>query len=194
MHKIFSMILIVMVMLFNTFYAFAEESYVIQVGAFSTYENAEKQEVLLDALDIRSKILEIDNFYKVFVGPFSSESEALDVQETLSKAGFSSFIATHNFLVDEVTLESEEADVEVIPAEENEVIVEEVPDDEMIDETSEISVGEIIEVPYIDLTEKVDEDKNDFKLLKIFSILCLWLVFIVIVIAYRLKQAKGEVK
>lgn len=192
MRKILSIILLIWGMLFTTFYVFAEESYLIQVGAFSTYENAEKREVLLDDLNFTSNILEIDKMYKVFLGPFSSKDEALKVQNTLLKAGLSSFLVTDSFLLDEITLKEEQGYILEIPAEENEEVTEKIHKDEKNDEIPEAYVDESIDGSYIALSEEVDEYKNDFKLLKFFLIFFLWLLFIIIVMVYRLKQNKGE--
>lgn len=240
---------LVLLLLTQTILVFAAESYYVQVGAFTSKYNAEKYSNYLSSIGYENEIKNVYGWYKVFVGPFSSEEEARETKTLLDQAFETGFVVKASEIYqnrtplpskedskedsvedsEQETTETEEdtnsdstderADNPSDSQEENQdtknetddgeasedqeqsssdTTEEEAADSQENEESTEDNENDTIVDDLEDLDGRVDyegemdqpKEAKDYKEFTIVLITVLWLIFILVILAYRLNQNK----
>lgn len=226
----------VLLLLFTTVAGtFAEESYYIQTGAFVHQAKAEHYAAYLNGIGLKALVIEVNGWYKVFLGPYSTEEEARVAEMAYEQSGESGFLVLKsemfavNIRPEDVVVNKQEQDaVETTKDEAQEdkldptdteqaeqgdaegvenagdsnqaegsddeeetqdpVIVEDDTNDQIEDNILDDIETDLNDEMTKQVNEKSDADESQqYKQFTIALITVLWLLFILVVIAYRLK-------
>lgn len=220
MKKITSILLILVLITsqFSFVFAYDDEEYYVQVGAFESKYNAEKHTKYMISIGYEAVTIKVYDLYKVFLGPYDTEERAREIAADYKSVGGSGFFmsSSNMFYQPPVTQETEEEIEDTVEeveetedtvedtVEETEDTVEETEDtveeenateevEESVDEevTENESTEDELEVVVKDKDQE-KEEKSDYKLFTIILIVMLWLIFIVILVVFRLNQNRNS--
>ena len=197
MKKILSLILIAIILITQLSFIFAyyEEEYYVQVGAFNSQTKAEKYNNYMVSIGYESVLIKVYDLHKVFLGPYDSEEAAREILLNYRSVGGSGFFVIGSQMYYHSPKEELKEVTEADAVEATEEAVEEASEEaieEAVEEASEEANEEAIEEA-IEEVKAIETEKSDYKLFTIILIVMLWVLFIIILVVFRLNQNKSSI-
>ena len=187
MKKLLSLILIVIILITQLSFVFAydEEEYYVQVGAFNSQTKAENYKNYMVSIGYESVSIKVYDLHKVFLGPYDSEEKAREILSDYKSVGGSGFFVVGS----QMYYQPPKVEVKETTEEAIEETTEEATE-EATEVSEEVIESETIEAKAIEIEQ---EEKPDYKLFTIILIVMLWVLFIIILVIFRLNQNKSSI-